>query len=299
MGSSDGYIFRFDPAASEIENFGKPIRAIEVMGMAFSPLDGKLYGINGGDEEGISRFWCMDPSKGTFEVDYTPVKGFNLKPMADIVCLDGGTVVMAETERIANLWVLTPGRAPIPPQAAAASTPAPSPGPKSLDHPEWFQGHKKLEMEVFPIPSTMHGGSGYTAIQADDSGRIYIGAAYYGKFAPLLQLDPKTAQWRLIFRADELSHQYGRGVGVPARFTPNSASATTGRLRRDEAGLRIPVDIRPDMGESLRENAAGIIPRISSHTIRKRIARRTSDRDSNRTARSASARTRSGASSTA
>ncbi len=29
------------------------------------------------------------------------------------------------------------------------------------------------------MPSTMNGGSGYTAIQPDDDGRIYIIGAYY------------------------------------------------------------------------------------------------------------------------
>ncbi|MFC1574221.1 hypothetical protein ACFL30_03475, partial [Candidatus Latescibacterota bacterium] len=64
MGTSDGYIIRFNHATNEIENFGKPIRAIEVMGMTVSPIDGKLYGINGGDLDGISRFWCLDTEKG-------------------------------------------------------------------------------------------------------------------------------------------------------------------------------------------------------------------------------------------
>lgn len=259
MGSSDGYIFRFDPVTHDIENFGKPIRAIEVMGMTVSPLDGRLYGISGGEEEGISRFWSMDISKGTFDVNYPAVKKFNLKPMADIVCLDNGTIVMAETERIANLWVLTPGSAPVPPQAAA--TPIPAPEPASLDHPEWFKGHKKLEMEVFPIPSTMHGGSGYTAIQADGEGRIYVGGAYYGKYSPLMQLDPKTAQWRLIFRSDELSHQYGRGVGVPGKIHTKLRLGDDGKIYGAmKQGYEFHFDIRPDMGESPEGKRGGYYP---------------------------------------
>ena len=259
MGTSDGYILRLDPVTKEIENFGKPIRAIEVMGMTVSPLDGKIYGISGGDEEGLSRFWSLDPEKGVFEVDYPAVRVFNRKPMADIVALDTGALVMAETERVANLWVLTPGKPPTAPTVSAPSDPRD--GFVSLDHPEMFQGHKKLEVEVYPMPSTMHGGSGYTAIQADDAGHVYIGAAYYGKYAPLLQLDPKTAQWRQIFRADELSHQYGRGVGVPGKIHTKLRLGDDGKIYGAmKQGYEFQFDIRPDMGESPEGKRGGYYP---------------------------------------
>ena len=109
MGSSDGYIFRFDPATGDIINYGKPIRAIEVMGITQSTLDGNLYGINGGGLDGISRFWCMDSETRGFEIDYPAVNAFRNRGMADIVCTSDGTIVMAETDRVANLWVLTHG----------------------------------------------------------------------------------------------------------------------------------------------------------------------------------------------
>jgi hypothetical protein len=232
LGTSDGYILRLDPATNVIENYGKPVRAVEVMGLAVSPLDGKIYGINGGDAEGVSRFWSLDPNRGIFEVNHPPVKMFNLKPMADIVSLDDGTLVMAETERCANLWVLEPGESKVY-STTVPEIPPPNPTAdphRNLDHPEYFAEHKKLEVEVFPIPSSMHGGSGYTAIQADDAGRIYIGGAYYGKFAPLMQLDPRTAQWRLIFRSDELTHEYGRGLGIPGKIHTKLRLGKDGRI---------------------------------------------------------------------
>jgi hypothetical protein len=252
LGTSDGYIARFDPRTGRMENFGKPIRAIEVMGLAFSPLDGGLYGINGGDEEGLSRFWSLDPDRGTFEVDYPAVKVFNRKPMADLVCLQDGTIVMAETERVADLWVLTPGqKTDYPPTGLLAPPSDPRDTHQGLDHPEWFEGHRTLEVEVFPIPSPMHGGSGYTAIQADRNGRVYVGGAYYGKFAPLMQLDPRTAQWRLIFRSDELSHEFGRGVGVPGKIHTKLRLGGDGRIYGAmKQGYEFHFDIRPDMGEA-------------------------------------------------
>lgn len=249
MGTSDGYIFRFDPSTNGIENFGKPIRAIEVMGLTFSTLDGRLYGINGGDEEGISRFWCLDTEKGIFDVDYPAVKVFNRKPMGDIVCLKNGTVVMAETERVANLWVLTPGEKK--PYKINEATPPSNPRDVNLKKPNIFVGHKKLEVDVYPIPSAMHGGSGYTAIQADNDGKIYVGGAYYGKHGSLMQLDPKTAQWKLIFRTDELTHEYGRGQGVPGKIHTKLRLGADGKLYGAmKQGYEFYFYTRPDMGES-------------------------------------------------
>jgi len=109
MGSSDGYIFRFDPKTDTIHNFGKPIRAIEVIGLAVSSIDGNLYGINGGDLDGISRFWCFDTRERTFEVDYPAVKALKGRPIGDIVCTADGTIVIAEAHRAGNLVVITPG----------------------------------------------------------------------------------------------------------------------------------------------------------------------------------------------
>lgn len=254
MGSSDGYIFRLDPLTNEIENFGKPVSSVEVRGIAFSPLDGFLYGINGGDDQGVSRFWCLDTARGTFEVDYPAVKVFNLKPMADVVATRDGTIVMAENERIANLWVLTPGA----PKEWEKSGVIAAPDPKALvdyrknlPDTDLFKGHRKLDVDVYPIPSSMHGGSGYTAIQADNQGRIYVGGASYGRFSPLMQLDPRTAKWRLIFRSDEFTHEYGRGQGICGKIHTKLRLGSDGRIYGAmKQGYEFHFDLRSDMGES-------------------------------------------------
>ena len=111
IGTSDGYIIRLDPKTDRMENLGKPVRAVEVMGMVFSTLDGKLYGVNGGGLEGMSRFWCCDVNKGTFEVDYPAIQVFpNRHRVGDVVCTRDGKLVMAEAVRVGNLCVLTPGQ---------------------------------------------------------------------------------------------------------------------------------------------------------------------------------------------
>ena len=258
MGTSDGYIFRFDPSTNGIENFGKPIRAIEVMGMAFSTLDGKLYGISGGGEEGLSRFWCLDTGKGIFDVDYPAVKVFNRKPMGDMVCLNNGTIVMAETERVANLWVLRPGEKK--PDKTDKIIPPSDPRDlgANLKKTDPFVGHKKLEVSVYPIPSAMHGGSGYTAIQADNDGKIYVGGAYYGKFGSLMKLDPRTAQWKLVFRSDELTHEFGRGQGAPGKIHTKLKIGEDGKLYGAmKQGYEFYFDTRPDQGESPEGSRGG------------------------------------------
>jgi len=251
MGSSDGYIFEFDPATSDVKNYGKPIRAIEVMAMTFSSLDGNLYGINGGDLDGISRFWCFDSDDKTFEVDYPAAAKFKRRPMADMVCTDKGTIVIAETERVADLWVLTPGE---PKEWAKTEIMEPLRLEKMETEliPEKFVGHtKKLEVDLFPIPSDLQGGSGYTALQFDRGGNVYVGTAYYGRYGTLARLDPSAREWDRVFRTDELTKQYGRGMGIPGKIHTKLRLGSDGKLYGAmKQGYEWGYDYRPDVGES-------------------------------------------------
>ncbi len=249
MGTSDGYLFRFDPVTNEVENFGKPIRAIETMGLAFSTLDSRLYGLTGGGLEGVSRFWSFNPERRTFEIDLPAVQGFRRQPMADIVCTDDGTMVMAETDRVANLWVLTPGE---PKEWTKSGVHEELADRKQTAIPDKFVGHtKKLEAEAFPIPSEMHGGSGYTAIEFDREGKLYVGTATYGFWGSLVRLDPKKGIWRRLFRSDELTHEYGRGQGAPGKIHTKLRLGADGKLYGGmKQGFEFNFGTRADMGES-------------------------------------------------
>ena len=252
MATSDGYIIRLDPSTNEMENLGKPIRAIDVMGMAFSPLDGRLYGVSGGELEGMSRFWACDVDKGTFEVDYPAVKVFmNRRPVGAVVATQNGALVISEAFRVANLQVLTPGE----PVEWEKSGELEEINPQETQRPQQpdgrFEKHKKLEVEVFPMPSALHGGSGYTAVQMDKDGKVYIGTAYYGKNAQLAQLDPKTAEWRSILKSDELTHQYGRGQGIPGKIHTKLRLGADGKIYGAmKQGYELHYDIRADVGEA-------------------------------------------------
>ena len=251
LGTSDGYVVRLDPETDEVENFGKPIRSIEVMGLAFSPLDGRLYGVSGGGLEGMSRLWCYDLERGTYEIDYPAIQVFpNRHQVGDVVCTDDGTLVMSEAVRVGNLWVLRPGGRKEWEKSGVLEKANPQESRPKPDPEDRFAGHKKLEVELFPIPSTMHGGSGYTAIQADNEGKIYVGTAYYGETARLVQLDPETAQWRCLFRADELTHQFGRGQGMPGKIHTKLRLGADGKIYGAmKQGYEFHYTIRSDVGE--------------------------------------------------
>jgi len=251
MGTSDGYIIRLDPETQEMENLGKPIRAIEVMGMSFSTIDGRLYGINGGGLDGMSRFWCYDVEKGSYEVDYPAVEVIpNKRQIGDIVCTEDGTLVMSESTRVANLRVLTRGKEREWKKSGILEEANPQERRFEKDPEDRFAGHKKLDVDVYPIPSDLHGGSGYTAIVADNDGKIYVGTAYYGLAATLLQLDPRTAEWRRIFRSDELTHQYGRGQGMPGKIHTKLRRGADGRIYGAmKQGYELHYSLRSDISE--------------------------------------------------
>ena len=251
MGTSDGYIIRLDPSTGEMENLGKPIRAVDVIGMAFSPLDGKLYGVSGGELEGMGRFWACDPDKGTFEVDYPALQVFNnRRRVGAVVATEDGTLVMSEAWRVADLHVLTPGEPQKWDKSGMLEEFNPGESRSRREPNGRFDGHKKLNLKVFPIPSALHGGSGYTAIQIDNDGKVYVGTAYYGKNAQLVQLDPETAAWRSIFRSDELTKQYGRGQ-VPGKIHTKLRLGADGRIYGAmKQGYEQYYTIRADIGEA-------------------------------------------------
>ncbi|MCA9415053.1 MAG: PQQ-like beta-propeller repeat protein [Candidatus Omnitrophica bacterium] len=252
MGTSDGYIISYDPESGDIKNFGKPIRAIEVMGMAVSPLDGKLYGVNGGDLEGMPRIWSLDLEAGTFEVDIPALQVFNnRRQIGDVLTTTDGTLVIAETNRVANLHLLKPGEPVEWEKSGVLPEENPQEGRVKQVEDDRFAGHKKLEVDVFPIPSSMHGGSGYTAVQIDRDGKVYIGTAYYGLHAELTQLNPKTAQWRSLFESDKLTYQYGRGQGIPGKIHTKLRLGADGKIYGAmKQGYEQHYTIRADIGEA-------------------------------------------------
>jgi hypothetical protein len=252
MGTSDGYIIKLDLATDEMTNLVKPFRAIDVKGMAFSPLDGRLYGVSGGGVEGMSRPWSCDVNTGSFEIDYPALQVFvNRHEVGDVACAANGVIVASEANRVGNLWLLKPGEAVSWEKSGMLEELQTGEGRVKIQPEGRFKLRKPLEVEVYPIPSTMHGGSGYTAIEQDRDGKVYVGTAYYGQSAFLTQLDPKTAAWRAVFRSDELTGQYGRGQGIPGKIHTKLRLGEDGKIYGAmKQGYESHYRIRADIGEA-------------------------------------------------
>ncbi len=111
-GTSDGYLFRFDPAKPSIENLGKPLIQYRIGGLAEGP-DGRIYGV-GGDADDLVRLFSYTPAAGAYEVlgfvdvnrrPYYTWQAYVVQSMA--AGLDG-VIYLGEAERISRLYLFYP-----------------------------------------------------------------------------------------------------------------------------------------------------------------------------------------------
>lgn len=111
-GTSDGYLFRLNPANLTVVNLGKPLNQYRIRGLVLAH-NGKLYGIGGADDE-MARLFSYDPASGLYEllgmidVNHRPYyswQGYVFDSM--VVGLDG-TVYMGQAERKSKLYLYYP-----------------------------------------------------------------------------------------------------------------------------------------------------------------------------------------------
>ena len=111
-GTSDGYLFRFDPEKLTIQNLGKPLNQYHIAGLV-NGANGKIYGI-GGDEDELARLFAYDPQAGAYEIlgfvdvnrrPYYTWQAYVIKAIA--AGLDG-TIYIGESERISRLYLFYP-----------------------------------------------------------------------------------------------------------------------------------------------------------------------------------------------
>jgi hypothetical protein len=232
MGTSDGFIIQLDPQTEEITNFGKPIRSAEVMGMAVSTLDGRLYGFSGGGLEGVARLWSYDLSSGGFEIDH-PVTELspNRRPIGTIVGMGNGSLVFSEANRTANLRVLNPGEKVEWEKSGTIDELTQAVHHPRRDERDRFAGHTEVEVEVYPIPTGQGGGSsGQSAIVTDREGKLYLATAQYYKPGGLIRLDSQTSQWERILSWDRIFDPYGRGQSNAAKVNPPLRLGSDGKI---------------------------------------------------------------------
>jgi len=111
-GTSDGFVFRFDPETMKIQNLGKPIWQQRIRGLAFSQ-DGDLWGV-GGEPGGSARVFVYRTHEGSFEsggmlhVNRTPYYAWLAYEAESMVAGPDGTIFIGETGRLAHLYLLYP-----------------------------------------------------------------------------------------------------------------------------------------------------------------------------------------------
>jgi len=111
-GTSDGYLFRFDPEKIATSNLGKPLLQYRITGLARGP-NGKIYGV-GGDEDDMARLFSYDPATGAYQIlgfvdvnrrPYYTWQAYVIKAMA--TGLDG-TIYIGQSERASRLYLFYP-----------------------------------------------------------------------------------------------------------------------------------------------------------------------------------------------
>jgi len=111
-GTSDGYLFRFDPDARKVDNLGKPLLQYRITGLALGS-NGKIYGV-GGDKDDLARMFSYDPQNGTYEilgfidVNRRPYYAWEAYVIGAMVAGPDGTMYIGENERISKLYLFYP-----------------------------------------------------------------------------------------------------------------------------------------------------------------------------------------------
>lgn len=111
-GTSDGYLFRFDPKCFLIQNLGKPLNQYRIRGLVLAH-NGKLYGV-GGDDDEMARLFSYDPASGAYEllgmvdVNRRPYYAWQAYVIDSVTLGLDGTVYLGQSERKSRLYLYYP-----------------------------------------------------------------------------------------------------------------------------------------------------------------------------------------------
>jgi streptogramin lyase len=111
-GTSEGYLFRLDPARLTVTNLGKPLSQERIDGLVQAP-NGLLYGV-GGNRDEMARLFSYDPSTGAYgilgfvDVNRRPYYTWQAYVVGALACGLDGTVYIGEDERISKLYLFYP-----------------------------------------------------------------------------------------------------------------------------------------------------------------------------------------------
>lgn len=100
--TSDGYLFRLNPATGEVICFGKPLRQQRIRALAMG-RDGMVYGV-GGEDSGISKLFRYNPKNGDMrELGVIHERGWTVYRIDTIAIGSDGTLYLGESSRISHL----------------------------------------------------------------------------------------------------------------------------------------------------------------------------------------------------
>ena len=111
-GTSDGYLFRLDPAKMRVDNLGKPLNQYRIRGLVWAP-NGKLYGV-AGDTDEMARLFSYSPSTGAYEmlgmvdVNRRPFYSWQAYVIDAMAIGTDGTVYLGQAERKSKLYLYYP-----------------------------------------------------------------------------------------------------------------------------------------------------------------------------------------------
>jgi hypothetical protein len=106
-------------------------------------------------------------------------------------------------------------------------------------------------------PETANHGSGYTAIAAHPNGKVYVGAAFYGGSASVLELDPAGKRWKILCDSHQVTRETGTGLNSQSKFHAKIQIDADGLVwAATKQGNEI-FDLRPEYGEDPRGYPGG------------------------------------------
>jgi outer membrane protein assembly factor BamB len=111
-GSSDGFLFSFDPSTMKLVNLGKP-RSLRRLRALTIGKDGRVY-IVAGERTEPCQFFYYDPKEGGFHdlgviaVDRSPYYSWRGSQFDSIATGPDGTIYLGESERRSHLFLYLP-----------------------------------------------------------------------------------------------------------------------------------------------------------------------------------------------
>jgi outer membrane protein assembly factor BamB len=111
-GTSDGYLFRFEPKQMRMQNLGKPLNQYRIRGLVVA-RNGKLYGV-GGDDDEMARLFSYDPANGAYallgmvDVNRRPYYAWQAYVIDSAALGLEGTVYLGQSERKSKLYLYYP-----------------------------------------------------------------------------------------------------------------------------------------------------------------------------------------------